>query len=71
MGLMEDYDIDLTVIFSKERRINYNQPIKANDLDFLQTLITNIEEQYFPWLVSTYLGRNAPFAYLKLSINPD
>ena len=35
---MQDYDIDLTVIFCKERKINYNQPIKANDLNFLEEL---------------------------------
>jgi hypothetical protein len=38
MGLLHDYDIDLTVIFAKERKINYSQPIKANDLNFLEEL---------------------------------
>jgi hypothetical protein len=35
MALLDNYDIDLTVIFTKERKINYNYSIKINDFEYL------------------------------------
>jgi hypothetical protein len=45
MALADEFDIDLTVIFSKERRVNYNYPLKANDIEYLERLKTLVEFQ--------------------------